>query len=127
VRNFMVLQWRVMVVRKTLAGRDYDTYHLRRRDTRVEIIETIDGGFEFRVNERSQTGTNGKHLDASEVDVLLSVWCASDLAEAQQYFSIEKLRAAAALESSPNAPPWPRRDASARNDGVVLREQRGVG
>lgn len=93
LHNFFVCQWRVMVVRKILAGREYDTFHLRWRDTRIEITETIDGDYEFVVNERLQTGVNGKRLDAFEVDVLLAVWCAKDLAEAHEHFTLERLRA----------------------------------
>lgn len=95
MRNFMVLQWRVMVTSRTVVGRKYETYVLRWRDTRVEITETLDGDFEFSVNKRPLKGTNGKHLDSAEVDVLLSLWCAQDMAEAQQHFTLDQLHAAA--------------------------------
>jgi hypothetical protein len=91
LHNFIIRRWRVMVAHRMLAGRGYDTYVLRWRDTRVEITETIDGNYEFKVNGRHQTGVNGKRLDAFEVDVLLAVWCAQDMSETQD-FSLERLR-----------------------------------
>lgn len=94
MRNFMMLRWRVMVARKELAGHSCDTYVLRWRDTRIHLTETIDGNYEFTVNERPQVGIDGRRLDACEVDVLLAVWCAQDMEEAQQ-FTLERLRDAA--------------------------------
>lgn len=93
LHNFVILQWRVMVVRRILASREYDAYHLRWRDTRIVITETIDGFYEFEVNEQHQKGLNGKRFDVFEVDVLLAIYCAKDVAEAREHFTFERLRA----------------------------------